>query len=291
MGYYCLNLQIFKPGTFKSFRNSRFPCSPFFFLWSDLIITCSKICPYSAILPQFFDQTECNCTQKWNSQCGALPTSCPECSDPAPTPGFKCSTTESGWWTETVYLKAGQVADFRGTSSNSPAVVLGSFVAEPGSTIIFGFNSAVQTRGTLHLFGSVKVLLTSADTVYLGNQISSDLYHRTWLPVKRTYFTSLSTFAQTSAGWTPEVDIPQVCHYLSAQPGSENIPNPFRNLNLYSVTFQYQEAVRFRCSSWIIVIGVFSGALILGLILFISCYVYSKAQARKRELARMPLLR
>ena len=244
--------------------------------------------PHSAILPQFFDQQECNCTQKWNDQCGDLPEECPECQQPAPTPDFKCSTTEAGWWIENFHLKAGQEADFSATSSSSPAIVLGSFIAEPGSRLWFNFNSAVQARSTLRLFGSVSVTLTESDTVYLGNQISGDLYQRSWLPVTRNYITSYSTAPQTVTGWSPDIDIPQVCHFLTAQVAGTNIPNPFKSLNVYSITYQYQASVRFRCSPWIIVIGVFSGALFLGLALFISCYVYTKVQARRRE--RIPLL-
>lgn len=242
----------------------------------------------SSILPQYFNQRVCNCSEKWNSQCGQLPASCPQCAGSPPTPEFKCSTTEAGWWIEELELKSGQTADFRGTTS---AIVLDSLVADPGSTIIFGFNSALQTRGSVEIRGAVQVFLTEADTVYLGNQLSGDLYHKSWLPVTKQFITSYTPEPEPLAKWEPEIDIPAVCHFITAKATSRPLVLPVEYYNLYTVVFQYQSGVRFRCSPWVIVIGVAGGVVIVGCVLFIFCYIYTKRQTRRQKMHRMPLLR
>ena len=245
----------------------------------------------SSILPQYFDQQNCSCGAKWANKCGAFPSECPTCAGPAPTPAFSCSTTESGWWAESVILASGDVADFTGTTSQMPALILDEFVVPNGAKLLFGLNSAVQTRGRLFIEGDVEFKLSVDDTVFLSNQISGDFYHKNWLAVSRNYITSFTPFAQREVLWNPSFSIPEVCHLISANSSTKVLPNPFELLTLYQATFLYLPAVRFRCSSWVIVIGVFGGVIIVVLVVFIACYVYTKSQEAKRKKDRRPLLR
>jgi len=244
----------------------------------------------SSILPQFFNQLNCSCGTKWRNQCGTLPTSCPECSGPAPTPDFHCSTTESGWWTDSVHLLSGQTADFTATTSTAPAIVLGDFIVDAGAAINFGMNSALETRGLIDIQGAVNVILSVDDTVFLGNQFTGNLFHKIYIPFTQNLITAYSDVLQPTTKWNPTFDIPDVCHRILVSSIASDEPYPFSLLAVYTVTLQYQAAVKFRCSSWVVVIGVFGGVFITALSIFIICFFYTRYQATRRKLDRRPLL-